>query len=86
MIVAHACLFGASNEIFSLFQIFWNKVRSQIDVGSSEEAVATFEGIGILTPRCVILETIDALAFPKIRIRYYFYFLLISSHKQIAHF
>jgi hypothetical protein len=28
------------------------------DVGSSEEAVAAFEGIGILTPRCGTLETI----------------------------
>ncbi|KAK1693625.1 hypothetical protein QYE76_010322 [Lolium multiflorum] len=31
--------------------IFWQKILAIADVGSSEEAVAAFEGIGILTPR-----------------------------------
>jgi hypothetical protein len=45
------------------------------DVGSSEEAVATFEGIGILTPRCGTLETVEHLAFLHLKIRIHYMFI-----------
>ena len=48
---------------------------------SSEEAVATFEGIRILTPRCVILETIDYLELKNKDTLF-----SISSHNQISQF
>lgn len=46
----HACIFCANSEMFSL-QIFWQKILAIADVGSSEEAVVSLEGIAILTPR-----------------------------------
>jgi hypothetical protein len=50
------------------------------DVGSSEEAVATFEGIGILTPRCGTLETVEHLAFLHLKIRIHYVYFLLFHH------